>query len=124
MYNRYVPQPDGSFRRTRIPDRSRPVPQKPPQECCPPSPEPQPVPEFCPEPPPCRPPKPRPCPPRPEPQPCNPPQGSIGGFFRQLLPKGLDTGDLLIILLLLLMAGDCPDDQNTALLTLVLYLFM
>ena len=47
-----------------------------------------------------------------------------GGFFRQLLPKDMDTGDLLIILLLLLMAGDCPEDQNTALLTLVLYLFM
>ena len=44
--------------------------------------------------------------------------------MRQLLPKDLDTGDLMIILLLLLMAGDCAEDQNTALLTLVLYLFM
>ena len=26
--------------------------------------------------------------------------------------------------LLLLMAGDCPEEQNTALLTLVLYLFL
>ena len=40
------------------------------------------------------------------------------------LPKGLDTGDLLIIVLLLLMAGDCPEEQNTALLTLALYLFL
>jgi hypothetical protein len=31
---------------------------------------------------------------------------------------------LLIIVLLLLMAGDCRDDRNTALLTLALYLFM
>ena len=31
---------------------------------------------------------------------------------------------LLIVLLLLLMAGDCEEDQNTALLTLVLYLFL
>jgi hypothetical protein len=28
------------------------------------------------------------------------------------------------VLLLLLMAGDSPDDQNSALLTLALYLFM
>jgi len=41
-----------------------------------------------------------------------------------LLPKNLDTGDLLVIILLLLMAGDCAEDKNTALLTLALYLFM
>ncbi len=44
--------------------------------------------------------------------------------MKQLLPKNFDTEDLLIVLLLLLMAGDCREDQNTALLTLVLYLFM
>jgi hypothetical protein len=44
--------------------------------------------------------------------------------LRQLLPKNFDTGDLLIILLLLLMAGDSKEDQNTALLTLALYLFL
>ena len=48
----------------------------------------------------------------------------MGSFFRQLLPKDFDTEDLLIILLLLLMSGDCKEDQNTALLTLVLYLFL
>ena len=53
-----------------------------------------------------------------------PQHSGIGSFFRHLLPKDLDTGDLLIILLLLLMAGDCVEDQNTALLTLALYLFM
>lgn len=47
-----------------------------------------------------------------------------GSFLRQLLPKHLDTGDLLIILILLLMAGECAEDKNTALLTLALYLFM
>lgn len=121
MYNRYVPQPDGSFRRTRLPDRSRPIPPEAPQACPPPPPEPCPAPE------PGSPPKPKPepcSPPKPEPRPCRPAQGSIGGFFRQLLPRDMDTGDLLIILLLLLMAGDCTEDQNTALLTLVLYLFM
>lgn len=50
--------------------------------------------------------------------------GSAGGFLQQLLPRDLDTGDLLIIVLLLLMAGDCQEDRNTALLTLALYLFL
>lgn len=49
---------------------------------------------------------------------------SAGSFLRQLIPKGLDTGDLLIIVLLLLMAGDCEEEKNSALLTLALYLFM
>jgi hypothetical protein len=49
---------------------------------------------------------------------------SIGDFLKQLLPKDFCTEDLLIVLLLLLMAGDCPDDQNSALLTLALYLFL
>ena len=31
---------------------------------------------------------------------------------------------LLVVILLLLMAGDCHEDQNSALLTLALYLFM
>ena len=44
--------------------------------------------------------------------------------MRQLLPKNIETEDLLIILLLLLMSGDCSEDQNTALLTLVIYLFL
>lgn len=46
------------------------------------------------------------------------------GFLRNLLPREFDTGDLIIVLLLLLMAGDCQEDQNTALLTLALYFFM
>ena len=154
MYNRYIPQPDGSYRRSREPDRCPPAPSKhpapcpppepdrtapAPQEACPPACEAQKQEAFVPPPPPC---KQESCPPprrtrRQEgcPQPCpacaqdnRPPrpesQGSIGGFFRQLLPKDLDTGDLLIILLLLLMSGDCAEDQNTALLTLALYLFM
>jgi hypothetical protein len=49
---------------------------------------------------------------------------SIGHFFRGLLPRDFDTSDLLIILLLLLISGDCQEEQNTALLTLVLYLFL
>ena len=109
MYNRYIPQPDGSFRRNPVPERQ---PGKPrPQPVCPP-----------PEP------KPEPTPPKPE-RCCrerpSPPSGTgIGSFLRQLLPKDFDTTDLIVVLLLLLMAGDCPEDQNNALLTLALYLIM
>lgn len=46
------------------------------------------------------------------------------GFLKQLLPRDFDTGDLLVVLLLLLISGDCQEDQNTALLTLALYLFL
>ncbi len=106
MYNRYIPQPDGSFRRCQVGE-----PAPPPAAPCPP-----------PEPP-CQPPP----PPKPErPKPCPPPKqsGSAGDFLRGLLPRNLDTGDLLILLLLLLMAGDYREDRNTALLTLAIYLFM
>jgi len=48
----------------------------------------------------------------------------VGGFLRQLLPKDFDTGDLIVVLLLLLMAGDCEEDKNNALLTLALYFFL
>ena len=105
MYNRYIPQPDGSYRRNSIPDRPPPKPRPP-------------------EPPPACPCEPPPPPPSHTDPPCPPPQNSVGGFLRQLLPKGFDTSDLLIVVLLLLMAGDCPEDQNHALLTLALYLFM
>ena len=125
MYNRYIPQSDGSFRRSRMPDQ--PTRQEPPRQeqrrTCPPPPPPQ---EDC----------------RETPQPCrqqrcgrqNPPPrqnrsprqdgGSVSGFLKQLLPKDFDTGDLLVVLLLLLMSADSCEDQNTALLTLALYLFM
>lgn len=63
-------------------------------------------------------------PPTPPPSaPSHPPQSPLV-FLKNLLPKDFDTGDLLIVLLLLLMAGDCAEDQNTAILTLALYLFL
>lgn len=96
MYNRYIPQNDGSYCRNRMQDNCQPPPKPP--ACPPPPSEPGP-------------------PPRSQSGEC------AGGFLKRLLPKGLDTGDLLIVLLLLLMAGDRPEDQNTALLTLAIYLF-
>lgn len=97
MYNRYIPQSDGSYRRSPIQEEvSAPpaplMPAPPAGECAPPPPPPR----------------------------THMPLRSL----RHLLPKGLDTGDLLVIVLLLLMAGDCEEDKNTMLLTLALYLFL
>lgn len=119
MYNRYIPQPDGSYRKKRISDPvSKEAPKPPPKPSPAPCPPPLPAPEPCPPPkapevhhhrkkatPPCR-------------------QDGITDFFKQLLPKDLDTADLLIIILLLLMAGDKEESRNNALLTLALYFFM
>lgn len=117
MYNRYIPQPDGSFRRNRIPENQQaPPPVKPDT-----------LPEYHTE--------------KIKQRPCQRPQHNFTqrkppfntrgkeetsaiSFLRKLLPKEFDTGDLMIVLLLLLMAGDCSEDRNTALLTLALYFFM
>ena len=123
MYNRYVPQSDGTFQRCRVGD-SPAKPEPPRREPSCPAPEPEAnVPTPPPKPPqrPCQRPKPRPSRPEPRQEPHN---GNVLSFFRQLLPRDFDTGDLLIVLLLLLMSGDCKEDQNTALLTLALYLFL
>jgi len=106
VYNRYIPQSDGSFQRNRINDqRSKPASikqEKPPhiQNCPPPEPGIQ----------------------TGVPSSCN--HTSATGFLKQLLPKDFDTGDLLIVLLLLLMAGDCEEEKSNALLTLALYFFL
>ena len=127
MYNRYIPQSDGSYRRNAVPEPKSPHPpigrENRPKPCPPP--------EV-----PCREPEPKekPCerrsrntcpPPKPPPRREPPRQETgVGRFLRQLLPKDFDTSDLLVVILLLLMSGDCAEDQNTALLTLALYLFL
>lgn len=135
MYNRYIPQSDGTFRKSRVPEPPKPTPgrQTPPRNS-PQRPEPsQPLsrPNTCP---PMtyrrRPPRPEPCLPKPGPcpekkEPCaQGKDGGIGSFLRQLLPKGLCTEDLIVVLLLLLMCADSDDNKNNALLTLVIYLFL
>ena len=110
LYNRYVPQSDGSYTRNRMPDASQRHRPPPPQR-----PRPQPEKEHCP------PPEPE-CPPRERPQYRRSEFG--GGFLRQLLPADFDTGDLIVVLLLLLMAGDCEEDRNNAILTIALYFLM
>lgn len=111
MYNRYVPQPDGSYRRNRMQEAQRPAPP-PVQQSAQPYTDPQPPSE------PSR--NERPAPRRREPS----APVSARSFLRKLLPGNLDTEDLLVVVLLLLMAGDCEDDRNSALLTLALYLFL
>ena len=112
MYNRYIPQPDGSYRRSRQqePQHSPPSPPAPPTfpPVAPPA-------ACSPAPLPVRRPRPH--------KPSKSPQG-IGSFLKQLLPRDFDTEDFLIVLLLLLMSNDCQEDQNSALLTLALYLFL
>lgn len=120
MYNRYIPQSDGSYRRNPVEEKPKQPQKQRPQQARPgANPEPQP----CPAPPPK---EESPCPSSYQPdRKHRETQGqSITAFFKQLLPKDFDTGDLLIVLLLLLIAGDCAEDQNTALLTLALYMFM
>lgn len=107
MYNRYIPQSDGSFQKNRVAEQ-RVQPQQRPKR------------EIPPQKPPCPPPQPA-CPAPPSPSRA---EISAGSFLKQLLPKDFDTGDLLIVLLLLLMAGDCEQEKNNALLTLALYFFM
>ena len=126
MYNRYIPQPDGSYRKNQIPDK-KVVPPPPPCRT-PLQPEKQPSnvqPEKTPVPGSLRPnaPMPPPCPPKKTPV-KSPPHASVDSFLRQLLPAEFDTSDLFIILLLLLMAGDTPNDRSNALLTLALYFFL
>ena len=99
MYNHYIPQSDGSYRRNPQPDQRRPAP----------------------------PPKPKPEPPKPEPLPCPPeppPQtGSILDFLKGLLPRQIDTADLMIIFLLLLMNKD-DEGGLSPVLTLALYFLL
>lgn len=103
MYNRYIPQPDGSYRRNPMqeprkqPHHTAPRPAAPPK-APPPTPPPSSVPYA--------------------------PSEPITGFLRQLLPQGFDTGDLIVVLLLLLIAGDSQESRSNALLTLALYFIL
>lgn len=105
MYNRYIPQSDGSYRRNPVQEQRSSQPQRqnhaPPQQTA----------------------RREPDPPR-QIQPQIQPQISPISFLKGLLPKDFDTADLLVVILLLLMAGDSGENQNTAILTLALYLFL
>ena len=100
MYNRYVPQADGSFLKTRLQEPiedSGPDVRLPEPPVMSPSGDAGSHPRY---------------------------PGKIGDFFRNLLPHGLDTEDLIVILLLLLLGQDGGKNGNRALLTLGAYLFL
>ena len=110
MYNRYIPQKDGSHIRKPCPEPIRHQPVRcqqeaasVPKDCV----KPTPTPVF-------------PCHDHPAPK----QNGNAFAFLRKLLPADFDTGDLIILLLLVLIAGDCQEDQNWAWLTVALYLFL
>lgn len=111
MYNHYIPQSDGSYRRSAQPEQRRSAPPPKPK----PKPEPEPPKKDCP------PPVPQPIePPAP---PCPPPQTGILDFFRKLLPRQIDTADMMIICLLLLMNKD-DEGGLSPMLTLALYFLL
>ena len=62
--------------------------------------------------------------PPPPPSPPRKPAEGAGSFLGGLLPRGLDTEDLIVVLLLLLMSENCTDTPNTALVTMLIYLFL
>ena len=41
--------------------------------------------------------------------------------LQNLFPEGMDSGDMIVALLLLLMAGDSKEEHDRAMLTLALY---
>lgn len=120
MYNRYIPKPDGTYQKNRMQEPSR-KPETPPI----PMPAPI-VSDFptqqnsCID-----------CPKRNQSSQVTdymhkPPMQNVSTlrFLKQLLPREFDAEDLLVVLLLLLMTGDSREDQNSALLTMLLYLFL
>ena len=99
-YNRYIPQPDGTFLRTKL--------QEPASQGT--------GPQYSPAPPFHRIPQ--------EEQTASGSPRDFGSFFKNLIPKGLDTEDLIVILLLLLLSQDRGKNGNRAMLTLGAYLFL
>ena len=102
LYNRYVPQADGSFLKTKVQS------SEDPQKCY----GQEEIPQIS-----CR---------KPEyhQNECSHNAAPLGKFFRNLLPHNLDTEDLIVILLLLLLSQDGGKNGNRAMLTLGAYLFL
>ena len=114
MYNRYIPTENGGYRRQIVEDRPHPpVPPPPPPE---PTPKPIPVPPK-----PCPPPAPVP-PRRPSPTPKKPAPSSNATLCRLL--DGVDKGDLILLMILVLLLMDGETDNGTLLLTVALYFLL
>lgn len=98
MYNRYTPKQDGSFNKNRV--------QEQPATCPPPSPEQKPLQPHC------------------EQLNPRPIHNSATGFLSGLLPRSMDTGDLLMLLILLLLLRDGSENAPDPLLTIALFFLM
>ncbi|MBE6945714.1 MAG: hypothetical protein E7459_06470 [Ruminococcaceae bacterium] len=109
MYNRYTPRQDGGFRRDRVPESSESARNH--SQC------PQPQPHCPPEHPVVEQPRQDCCVPSPAPS-------NASGFLSGLLPKNMDTGDLLMLLILLLLLNDGSESAPDPLLTIALFFLM
>lgn len=97
MYNRYIPDADGAFRRMTVetggdaPEAGRPVRQS-----------------------------------RTEIQTCAPTEAkrTQPGLLERLLPAGLDAGDLLVLAVVLLLLIDGEEDDRTSILFLLAAFFL
>ena len=107
MYNRYIPGQNGVYERRIVQDKPAPIPvvSEPAAEPC----IAEPVIESR----------------APEPEPCPPQAAQRGSFLQRHLPKNLDTGDLLVILILALLLLDGDESDSTSLiLTAVAFAFL
>lgn len=123
MYNHYIPQSDGTYRRNHVPENGYRQPQR---SAAPSQPQPtQPPREELKQERPTEPPR------REDQQPHCEGKCTFGqslnqsplSFLRRLLPKDIDSTDLIIILLLLLSNED-EDDDVAPLLTIALYFLL
>ena len=102
MYNRYVPDAAGVYRQTTVetvPDvPDAPQPPLPPPAC--------------------------PAPPPPPPAlAAEPGRRSLSGLLERFLPRGMDTGDLLVLLILILLAVDGEEEDSlSVILTIAAFL--
>lgn len=110
MYHRYLPNGNGQYRRQDIPDR-KPAPPVPPTMPAPPpppaAPEPIPVPP----------------PPPPPPRSVPPPAPFPIPFLEKLFP-GMDSGDLLLLLIMLLLLSEGTEDAVSTVMTLAIFLIL
>lgn len=119
MYHRYMPTGNGQYRRQDVPER-RPAPQQPkpvPQPQTP-APPPMPAPSSPPPVPPPMPPHP-PAPPKPSGEAAPLPIP----FLEKLFP-GMDSGDLLLLLIMLLLLSEGTEDAVSVVMTLAIFLML
>ena len=102
MYNRYVPDAAGVYRQTTVetvPDIPGTPPQPPVQPAAPPLPPPPPA------------------------LAAEPGRRSLSGLLGRFLPRGMDTGDLLVLLILILLAVDGEEEDSlSVILTIAAFL--